>query len=156
MFGATVAELVAVGGYAPEITNVAANVINGTTAELIGDVVSTGMLQTAVHVYYGTSDGKMVKADWGATNIMAGFQGEGILTNTVSDLTPNMSYFFRYYATNTAGETWADTSTVFNTEAEIGIFGNDLEITSGSISTSTGDGTDFGEFWSVRSRSRPS
>ncbi len=86
------------------------------SAWLNGMLASTGAAPTAVSVYWGITDGTNNKTAWTHTNEF-GFQAEGaMLTTNVTGLAPHTVYYYRFYATNTAGEeSWAHTTTNFLT-----------------------------------------
>jgi hypothetical protein len=97
----------------PTIENVAASQINGFSANLNGQVTSTGQAPTTVTIFYGMTDGGTNAAAW-ASSAEMGLQS-GSYTQLIATLTPTTGYFFRSRATNAAGETWAAVSTAFTT-----------------------------------------
>lgn len=96
----------------PAITNLPA-LVNGTTASMCGYLTSTGMSVTKVWVFWGATDRADQKGLWD-TNAYLGVRLEGeFLTNTASGLTPGAQYFYRFLASNDAGEAWAAPTTNF-------------------------------------------
>ncbi|MGQ9663058.1 MAG: DUF2341 domain-containing protein [Kiritimatiellia bacterium] len=95
------------------IENVMADNITATSADLLGNLI-VGEAPVRVICYWGTGNGGMNAAAW-ATNTDLGTQPLGWITNSLTDLSPGTRYYFRYYATNSAGEDWANSSTVFST-----------------------------------------
>ncbi len=96
----------------PVIENVAVTNLTLTSAELVGYLSATGTATTA-RAYWGTSDGGTVAAAWAHTNTFPGASGIGLLTTPVSWSTHNAMYFYRFYATNVAGEAWASSTASF-------------------------------------------
>lgn len=71
--------------------------------EIEGWLVSTGASATAVSVYYGTADGGDSAINW-TDSFLVGAMNEGMVSATLSGLTHNTRYYYRFYATNdTAG-----------------------------------------------------
>ncbi len=100
----------------PQVSNAggATNVLVAS-AWLNGMLLSTGSAETVVYVYWGTTNGETNKGDWGAwTNFGVGIEGETLTTNV--SVMENTTYYYRFYATNAAGdEGWADASAIFTT-----------------------------------------
>jgi len=97
---------------APIVNNAnGATNVQGDNAWLNGTLVSTGVAPASVSVYWGTNDGVFVKSAWGNTNDFGlCTNGQALTTNVV--LSPGTTYYYRFYATNTAGyDEWADLST---------------------------------------------
>ena len=85
--------------------------VQGNNAWLNGTLVSTGAASASVSVYWGTNDGVFVKSAWGHTNDF-GFCTNGQALTTNVTLSPGTKYYYRFYATNTAGyDEWAELST---------------------------------------------
>ena len=99
---------------APMIANVGTANVGATQADLVGNL-TTGNTPVTVRCYWGTSDGAAAASAWQKTNSWsAGALGD--VTNSIgSGLLSGTRYYFRYYATNGAGEYWAPVSTVFST-----------------------------------------
>jgi hypothetical protein len=93
----------------PTIFNAGASNILTDSADLIGNLLATGASPTTVMCYWGTNDGGTVATAW-MSNTDMGIQAQGYITNTLTGLTPSQTYYFRYYATNSAGERWASSS----------------------------------------------
>lgn len=90
-----------------------ASSVNGTFATLNGEVTSTGGEPPVVTLFFGTTNGEKVAANWDSS-INLGSQ-DGTFARLVSNLTPTTFYFFNARATNSAGEVWATTSLSFTT-----------------------------------------
>ena len=82
-------------------------------AALAGTLTSTGGAHTAVHIYWGETDGDTNKTDWAHTNIFSDYKVEGVpfATNTGAGLVYGVQYYFRCYASNVNGEAWAPSTT---------------------------------------------
>lgn len=101
----------------PQVNNArgATNVM-ATSAWLNGMLLYAGSAPASVYVYWGQTDGGTNRAGW--TNELAfGTCTEGqMLTTNLTGLAESATYFYRFCATNTAGEEgWADTSASFST-----------------------------------------
>ncbi len=100
----------------PQVNNLTgATNVSAASACLNGMLLSTGEAPTTVYVYWGTTNGGANKTNWGAS-ICFGERVEGEMLTTSISVNPNTTYYYRFYATNTAGdESWASTSAVFLT-----------------------------------------
>jgi hypothetical protein len=94
-------------------TNGASNVMS-ISATLNGTLTSTGGVPTQVSVYWGTNNGGTTFANWGHTNNL-GTNSAGLLSADVTGLTPNTTYYYRFFATNIDGSAWAAATTNFQT-----------------------------------------
>ncbi|MEM7394744.1 MAG: DUF2341 domain-containing protein, partial [Verrucomicrobiota bacterium] len=100
----------------PLITNDDAANVMPTSADLAGNLISTGSAATEVSVYLGPADGGTDKAAWARVESF-GVQAPGSLMQNLGGLTPDTLYYFRYYASNSFGEVFAEESGVFYTGA---------------------------------------
>ena len=101
-------------------------VSNGTGADVaVGAATLNGELVAGttadVTVYWGTSDGVTTHGAWEYTNSMGTLAEATFATNTPSDLLYGVQYYYRCYATNSAGEDWADSTETFLTDAPTGV-----------------------------------
>ena len=64
----------------------------------------------------GTTDGGITKGAWQVEESL-GTQPLGFITAPVAGLAPDTVYYYRFYATNSAGEAWAQDSAAFITPA---------------------------------------
>jgi hypothetical protein len=112
----------------PQWAQAAAPVVNNTngassvlsiSATLNGTLTSTGGVPTQVYVYWGTTDGGTTFGSWGNTNDL-GTNGTGLLSLAATNLTPNRTYYYRFFATNADGSAWAVATTNFKTLAASG------------------------------------
>ena len=94
------------------------------TAILHGNLASTGGLTTTVSFYSGTVDRTTESGLWQrCDNLTIG--SDGAFSLGVMGLAPNTTYYYRCYATNTGGNTWApDPSAHFTTQANLGLWRN--------------------------------
>jgi hypothetical protein len=99
----------------PSVSNVAATNVLASSATLGAQVTNTGGVTPTVTVYYGTTDGGTTVGSWTSSVSLGTLNGTG--TANVTNLTMSSSYFFRALATNSAGSTWAASSTTFSTPA---------------------------------------
>lgn len=98
----------------PGIANIAATNVTYTRARLLGNLLHQGTNNLEVRVYWGTNNAGYDENSW-QTNAVLGDLDTGIVTNEALYLDPNTVYYYRFYATNSAGEDWADTVGVFTT-----------------------------------------
>jgi hypothetical protein len=99
--------------FTPTVDNAsgATNVTAGS-AWLNGTLISTGSAPATVSVLWGPADGGT--NGWTFTNTFTAYQPEGtVFTTNVTFGLSNTMYFYRYYATNSAGPSWADSSASF-------------------------------------------
>lgn len=102
----------------PGVSNVGtATNVTATSAWLVGELIATGTAATAVMVYWGPSDGGASPTAWANTNTWAAPQAPGTLATNVTGLASNITYYFRFAATNDAGAVWAPATTNFITGA---------------------------------------
>jgi len=102
--------------YAPEIQTDAATNIAETSANLNGYLSDTGGAPASVWVFYGTTDGTTNKtgADaWDTSALVSASASTGVLTYAAGSLNEDKVYFYRYYASNTTHDAWADSSQSF-------------------------------------------
>jgi hypothetical protein len=105
---------------APAVNNNggASNVLS-ISAKVNGTVISTGGVPTQVYVYWGTTNGGTTFGNWGHTNDL-GTNGVGLLSLGLTNLIPNQTYYYRFFATNVDGSAWAVATTNFKTLAAAG------------------------------------
>jgi hypothetical protein len=98
----------------PVISNAGgASNITVSAADLNGYLSSTGKTPTLVTAYWGPIDGGTNAAAWANTNTFADFIGIGPVTTNISPPTPNVFYYYTYFATNSGGASWATPSEMF-------------------------------------------
>ena len=136
---------------APAVDNAngASNVLS-ISATLNGTLTSTGGVPTQVYVYWGETNGETTFGNWGHTNDL-GTNTVGSLSLEVTNLVPNQTYYYRFYATNQDGEAWANATTNFTTLTATGPATIDLKscstfaILAATTITTTGGGTIHGD-----------
>jgi hypothetical protein len=97
------------------ISNLPASSITTTSANLAGQIVSTGGDAPNVTLFYGPTDGGTSSAGW-SNSLVLGLQA-GVFGQTVTGLTSNKTYNFTSRAVNAAGTTWAQPALSFSTAA---------------------------------------
>ena len=98
----------------PVVNNKPATVITINSARLNGEVAATGGLAPAVTVYWGATDGKTADAAW-QHKISLGPCPAGKFGVTIKGLTANKTYFYRCYASQAVGASWAGATQSFKT-----------------------------------------
>ena len=100
---------------APTVTNATgAGNITDTTARLNGEITNNGGENPTVHIYWGTTDGGTTAGNW-AHDINLGIKAAGTFYSDISGLTAGATYYYRCYATNSGGGSWAGVSVTFTT-----------------------------------------
>jgi uncharacterized repeat protein (TIGR03806 family) len=97
----------------PTVANLPASNVQGNSAILGGQIVSTGNQTPAVSLYYGPVDGGTNTAAW-ANSVYIGPQS-GSFAITVTGLSTNTAYYYTAAAANTVGTAWASPSLTFTT-----------------------------------------
>jgi hypothetical protein len=103
------------------VTNLVVTLTGATTA-LVSGTMAQGVYGddcAVVRVFYGRSDGGTNRDSWEQARFLAvntNFS-PGTFTAVLANLAPSTNYFFRYYATNSSGEAWAQPSAQFSTVA---------------------------------------
>jgi hypothetical protein len=107
------------GTVAPTVTNAAgATAITDTSATLNGNLTSTGGAATTVHIYWGLADGGTDSGSWDH-DINLGTLSAGAFLSSISSLSPSTTYYYRCFATNSAGSAWAGATSSFTTGAAL-------------------------------------
>ncbi|MBA4388703.1 MAG: hypothetical protein C0404_12030, partial [Verrucomicrobia bacterium] len=107
----------------PLIENSGAGNLTGASATLLGNLAYTGTSATAVWVYWGTNSQAL---SYSAT---IGNQVTGTVATTVSGLLPETTYYFLYFATNSAGGVWAPAVSSFRTLLKTTTYSRKMRIT---------------------------
>ncbi|HEY2083241.1 MAG TPA: hypothetical protein VGI88_10685, partial [Verrucomicrobiae bacterium] len=101
-------------GFTPAVvTNLAATLIQPTTATFNGQVISNGGVEPSITFYYGPTDGGTNAGNW-ANSIAVGFEN-GIFSQAVTGLSPQTTYYYTVSASNIGGVSWAAPSRSFTT-----------------------------------------
>ncbi|RJQ36456.1 MAG: hypothetical protein C4555_07455, partial [Dehalococcoidia bacterium] len=100
---------------APQVSNASgASSVTQTAAKLNGNLTSTGGENPTVHIYWGASDGGTTPTSW-ANDVNLGTKAAGAFYTDISGLTANTPYYYRTYAANSAGGSWAESTASFTT-----------------------------------------
>jgi autotransporter-associated beta strand protein len=95
------------------VTNLPSSNVQGASATLNGNVISTGNETPAVVLYYGPADGGTNFGNW-SNSVALGFQG-GFFSYAAAGLSNSTTYFYTAAATNSGGISWAIRSQSFTT-----------------------------------------
>jgi methionine-rich copper-binding protein CopC len=101
---------------APVVNDLPATAVSHSGATLNGQVVQTGGETPDVHIVWGTSDGGTDVGNW-SEDIPLGALGAGSFSYDLFALQADTPYYYRVYATNWAGTSWAPETTSFTTDA---------------------------------------
>jgi len=100
----------------PTVTNgVGATLITSNSSRLNGEITSTGGESPTVRIYFGPSDGSTNPGSW--ANYAEGRVGLGPFHADISSLAPGTQYYYRCYASNSAGPSWASSTAAFTTNS---------------------------------------
>jgi RHS repeat-associated protein len=101
---------------APTVTNsTGESNVTSSSARLNGNLTDDGGATTTVHVCWGDDDAGI--GTWDHDQNL-GTQSEGTFYYDASSLNPSTSYYYRCYATNSAGSDWADSTETFTTDSQ--------------------------------------
>ena len=129
---------------APTMSNLAAQDIEANSVTLGAQVTATGGENPNVTIYYGTTDGASVIGSWQSSIVLGEVSRSE--TSAVFGLSDGTTYFYRSYAVNSGGESWAGSSGSFTTPvaAPSSIVNRDATNVSGSSARLEGTVTDTG------------
>jgi hypothetical protein len=134
----------------PAVDNALGADVQWTSAVLNGTLADTGGLSTQVRVYWGSTDGGTVIANWDH-EVNLGTKPVGPVSLAVTGLVPGQTYHYRFYATNLDGAGWAAPTADFTTLVRAGPAPVNLgstahfAILAGAAITTTGGGTIKGD-----------
>ena len=98
----------------PSVTNgVGATLVTTNSARLNGEITNTGGENPTVRIYYGLSDGSTNPGSW--ANYVEGTVPLGSFYTDINGLNPGTPYYYRCYASNSAGTSWASSTATFTT-----------------------------------------
>lgn len=99
-------------GYSPYVTTAPATALGPGSATVNGTLVYPQFgVDTAVFLYWGTNDGGASPATWSNTSPLGNW-GAGALSTQLTGLA-NRPYYYRFFATNQYGQSWASASASF-------------------------------------------
>ena len=104
--------LIPVGG--ATAINHPATSVTSATATLNGQITAIGNSAPAVTIFWGTTQGGIIPANWQHSVILSGTQS-GTFSTSISGLDPNVTYYFTARATNSAGDSWPAAAESFET-----------------------------------------
>jgi hypothetical protein len=95
----------------PDVNNSTGAVAGIGSATLYGEL--TAGSEADITVYWGATDAGTNHTDWANTNVVGTSREVTFSTGTSSSLLFGVTYYYRCYASNDAGDAWADSSTSF-------------------------------------------
>lgn len=116
--------------HAPVAVNngLGASGIGVVSATLNGNVLITNAAPTYVSIYWGTNDGGTVRANW-TKEVALGTREPGTFSQAIGGLKPETRYYYRSYATNSAGGRWAASTSSFDSARDFSAWKNRMKIT---------------------------
>jgi len=90
----------------PSVTSLPATGVGHTYATLNGSVIDTGGDDPEVHIAWGPSDAGTELGTWYG-EVILGTQGIGPFSTQITRLYADTTYYYRAFAINAAGTTWA-------------------------------------------------
>jgi hypothetical protein len=103
---------------APSIANRPATNVASGSATLNGEVTDAGGEPPTVSIYWGESDGGTAAAGWDHVEDLG--VRSGLFAKGISGLSFETTYYFRAYAENSAGGSWAPSTASFTTPSTSG------------------------------------
>jgi hypothetical protein len=99
---------------------------------LNGNLTSTGGAYTEPHICWGDNDGGTTSGDWDTEVPPLENPGPGAFYYDISGLTNGTTYYYRCYATNSAGTSWAPSTSSFVAQTQLKLVGSDDASPTGS------------------------
>lgn len=97
------------------VINTGASNITGTSADLHGEVLVSILGEIPeIYLYWGTTDGGTATGSWQHSQDI-GPRVVGTFGYILEGLSPDTTYYYRYYSTATWGDSWAPDTTSFTT-----------------------------------------
>jgi len=105
----------------PTVTNgIGATLVRTKSARLNGEITETGGQNPSVTIYWGTSDGGTNIGLW-TQKLSLGDLGKQAFSGDISGLNPGTIYYYRCYASNSEGASWASPTETFTTDSTASI-----------------------------------
>ena len=102
----------------PEVENLPASLIGISSATLNGELLNNGAGadQSDMTIYWGLTDGGTDTATWENSVAAGSLSAPGNFSAALTGLTENTFYYYRAFATNSAGDDWATDTATFATQ----------------------------------------
>jgi hypothetical protein len=100
----------------PVLDNYMALLITSNSAWLTGVLTDTGNENSDVYICWGRTDGGANPNSWEHTEYI-GKMGIGGFFTSIDNLVPGTKYYYRCYAANSAGTSWASSTATFTTQS---------------------------------------
>ena len=105
----------------PTVTNgIGATIVKANSARLNGEITGTGGQNPSVTIYWGTSDGGTNIGHW-TQQLSLGNLDKQTFSRDISGLNPGTKYYYRCYASNSAGASWASSTETFTTDTKASV-----------------------------------
>ena len=101
----------------PTVSTGAATQVSAFSANLAANVTATGGVAPVVTIYYGKTSGGTTPASWTSSVTLASLNGAGSVG--ISGLQSSSLYYFRAFAQNSGGGSWAAVESSFTTLATL-------------------------------------
>jgi hypothetical protein len=88
--------------------------VTDVSATLNGNLAATGTAATVISVCWGATDSGTNTVGWDNV-VNFGQRAAGALSTNLTGLTPGATYYYRFYASNSAGVVWSDPAALFTT-----------------------------------------
>ena len=99
----------------PQVATLPPSHVRSSLATLNAQITATGQATPSAILYWGPTDGGTLPAAWQFSRSLG--PSSDTFSTVLSGLTPNSQYFFRAFAANSSGGSWAPTSATFTTLA---------------------------------------
>jgi hypothetical protein len=107
--GLQIVEAIAISGL-PDVANLPATALTASSANANANLIDNGAAAApaAVTIYWGNTDEGTSAASWQNAAAAGSFTAPtSSITTNLSSLLPNTTYFYRSFASNSAGDNWA-------------------------------------------------
>jgi hypothetical protein len=97
----------------PKISNAGVSDVTPTSATFSGNLDQLGATMPSVLLFWGITDGGTNASAWAHTNDLGVISSLGPVSTNLAGLTSDRVHYFRFCATNSSGDGWANSSASF-------------------------------------------